>query len=359
MKSNANRCGIFVASVLFTCALSTQIFAQQAAVSPDPAVIAPLAPESLLLDIVPYNDRLIAVGERGHVLINHQDREWRQASPVPVQSTLTRITTFGRRLWSVGHDSAIISSMDGGDSWFLQHFEPSAEEPLLDVLFINPNRGFAIGAYGRFMSTGDGGSTWQTERIADRVTSESIDWDALGQLRGDIETIPDDVELEADDDELLLDKGCYEFQECHLNKLLRLDDGRMMIAAERGYGYRSVDDGESWDAFAFPYTGSMFGLVEQGECIIAFGLRGHIQKSCDFGDSWRQFQTEGEQGLMGGMILPNGNALLVGNGATRIELTPDNEMERQYDRLGSDYAAVALDQQGNQVLVGEDGIIYE
>ena len=48
---------------------------------------------------------------------------------------------------------------DAGETWFIQHFEPEAQEPLLDVLFLNPNQGFAVGAYGRFMTTKMAGST--------------------------------------------------------------------------------------------------------------------------------------------------------------------------------------------------------
>ncbi|MFO7762944.1 MAG: hypothetical protein R6V61_04355 [Wenzhouxiangellaceae bacterium] len=342
-------------------AVSPDLPAQQQEIEPKPAIQARLADESLLLDVIRADEGFVAVGSRGHVLLSADGRDWRQAASVPVQATLTRVTRVGRRFWSVGHDATIISTTDAGETWFIQHFEPEAQEPLLDVLFINPNEGFAIGAYGRFMSTVDGGINWTTERLTDRVTSESIDWADTARRQGDIETLPDDDPgaLNSEEAERLVNKGCYEFGECHLNAIIQLDSDRLMITAERGYGFRSSDRGETWDAFRFPYTGSLFGLVEQQDCVLAFGLRGHVLKSCDFGDSWRDVPVEGEQTLMGGTVLGDGTAVLVGAGATRLRVEPDGGVQRDADQLGGDYAAVTADGDGELILVGEDGVEHE
>ncbi|MDX1626561.1 MAG: hypothetical protein R3323_08610 [Wenzhouxiangellaceae bacterium] len=344
---------------LWLVAVPAWLSAQDDAVEPQPAQRVPLADESLLLDVKRIDDRFVAVGARGHVLLSDDGRNWTQAEAVPVRATLTRVTGAGRRMWAVGHDATIVSSMDGGQTWFIQHFDPEAEEPLFDAAFLDPDTGYAIGAYGRFMSTGDGGINWNTERLADRVVSEAIDWQAFARQQDDIDTLPDDYELPSGEDASdFIDKGCYEFDECHLNAILVLDEERLMIAAEGGYGYRSTDGGETWESFRFPYPGSMFGLVRQQDCILAFGLRGNIQKSCDFGDSWSRLEVEGEQTLLGGTRYPDDRVVLVGSGATRITITPDGASSRASDRLGSDFAAVAL--AGNDlILVGEDGVRHE
>jgi len=336
------------------------LFAQDDSVEPKPAIQAPLADQSLMLDVIDHDGGFVAVGSRGHVLLSEDGRDWRQASSVPVQATLTRVTQFGRRLWAVGHDATIISSTDAGETWFIQHFDPEAQEPLLDVLFLNPNQGFAVGAYGRFMTTRDGGINWESGRLTDRVTSEAIDWAGLASAQGDIETIPDEFQ-DGDDVDPKEDAnlGCYEFGECHLNAIIQVDPDSLMIAAERGYGFRSTDEGETWEAFRFPYTGSMFGLLQQQECLLAFGLRGHIQKSCDFGNNWDEIPVDSQQTLMGGKITRDGAALLVGAGATKLRLYPDGRIERDADQLGSDYAAVALAEDDGLVIVGEDGVSYE
>lgn len=327
---------------------------------PQPAIQAPLADESLLLDVVSHDDGYVVVGSRGHVLLSSDGREWRQAQAVPVQSTLTRVESLGRRLWAVGHDAVIISSSDGGENWFIQSWDPEAQEPLLDVLFLNPNEGFAVGAYGRYMTTVDGGINWEVGRLTDRVTSEAIDWAAVARQQGSVETVPEEFQEDdgngSPEDEV--NKGCYEFGECHLNALLHLGDGRMMIAAEAGYGFRSRDEGETWEAFRFPYPGSMFGLLEQRGCVVAFGLRGHIQKSCDFGETWDEVPNENQQSLLGGDVRSDGTAILVGSGATRVALDPAGGFTVEADQLGSDYASVVAAADG-LILAGENGVRHE
>ena len=115
---------------------------------------APLASQSLLLDITKINpSTLVAVGERGHILLSSDGQQWQQAS-VPVQSTLTAVyfvdETHG---WAVGHDATILATIDGGLSWQIQQYLPKVEKPLLDVLFSDKDNGIAIGAYGLFYRT--------------------------------------------------------------------------------------------------------------------------------------------------------------------------------------------------------------
>jgi len=43
-----------------------------------------------------------------------------------------------------------------GETWTQQFAAPAEQRPLLDVLFVNKDTGFAIGAYGAFYETGDG-----------------------------------------------------------------------------------------------------------------------------------------------------------------------------------------------------------
>lgn len=355
-NKHTNLCAL---ALLVPVLMPLQLLAQEGSIEPQPAIQAPLADQSLMLDVIRHDDGFVAVGSRGHVLLSEDGRQWRQASAVPVQATLTRVAQYGRRLWAVGHDATIISSTDAGETWFIQHFEPEAQEPLLDVLFLNPNQGFAIGAYGRFMTTGDGGINWDSSRLTDRVTSEAIDWSSLAGEQGDIETIPDEFQDDDTDPREDANLGCYEFGECHLNAIIQIDSDRLMIAAERGYGFRSTDEGNTWEAFRFPYTGSMFGLVQQQNCLLAFGLRGHVQKSCDFGRNWEEVPVDSQQTLMGGKVAEDGAAVLVGSGATKLSLYPDGRIERDADQLGSDYAAVALAEDGGLVIVGEDGVTHE
>ena len=70
---------------------------------------------------------------------------------------------------AVGHDTTILHSTDSGLTWEIQFQDPEREMPLLDVLFINESEGFAIGAYGTYLTTFDGGKNWEDELISDSL----------------------------------------------------------------------------------------------------------------------------------------------------------------------------------------------
>ncbi len=334
---------------------------------PSPAVRVPLADESLILHVIETPQGLVAVGERGHVLLSEDGKTWTQAEFVPVHATLTRVTYADERLWAVGHDSAIIHSYDFGQTWTIQHFEPSWEQPLLDVHFFDGDNGVAIGAFGLFMRTEDAGRHWDVLNMADLVVSEAIDWEAAARAQLEEQAasgsgVDDESAWETGDEFAMgFDRGCYEFMECHLNALIDLGDGRLMVAAERGYGFRSVDDGQSWESFRFPYSGSMFGLLYMGrDKVLAFGLRGHVQRSYDFGATWTVLNTGLESTLMGGTLDRQRRALMVGSGAARLLYDPDTgRFDLTEDRLGSEYASVVVMPDGTIVLAGADGLSYE
>ena len=100
------------------------------------SVIAPLASQSLLLDGVTVGNRLIAVGERGHILVaEDSSRSWVQ-SKVPTQATLTGVYFHDKNLvWAVGHDAVILRTTDGGKHWTRVHYAQQEEAPLFDVWF--------------------------------------------------------------------------------------------------------------------------------------------------------------------------------------------------------------------------------
>lgn len=355
-----------LALVCYLLWLASAVQAQPAHEMPRPADRAPLASKGLVLDMVRTPQNWVAVGERGHVLLSTDGITWEQAQFVPAQATLTRVAYVDERLWAVGHDSTILHSYDYGQTWALQHFEPEWEQPLLDVHFFDRRSGVAVGAFGLYMRTEDGGRNWAVLDMADLVVSEAIDWEAAAQAAGDMDEFGDD-DLWLDDDDWMdddsfgFDQGCYQFMECHLNAFLDLGNGRQMIAAERGFGFRSVDSGETWESFMFPYQGSMFGLLaDSDERIVAFGLRGFVQKSDNFGDDWEVLDFGLRSTLKGGVRVDDRRVLLVGSGSTRLLLDlTTGTAEVSEDRLGTDLVAVALGPDGKILLGGADGLSHE
>jgi len=277
-----------------------------------PAEPMPRAIESLILDLAISGTRRIAVGERGHVLISDDGREWRQVADVPTRATLTSVVARGDDAWAVGHDGVIIHSRNAGRTWRLVHSNPYVAGtddpyngvPLLDVFFIDDDRGFAIGAYALMLRTEDGGETWTAVTLP-----KSGPMVAAEVPEGDGQEEEDDGSWLMDADELTIDEEA----DPHLNAMARLDDGTLFIVAERGAGFRSVDGGETWERRTLPYDGSMFGLLAfDSSRLLAFGLRGNALESTDGGLTWSAVDTGTPLSLFGGVALDNGGAILVG-----------------------------------------------
>ncbi|HRQ65485.1 MAG TPA: hypothetical protein PKZ76_11610 [Xanthomonadaceae bacterium] len=322
-----------------------------------PAETMPLAQRSLLLAVTQSAQRAIAVGERGHVLLSESRSDWRQAQHVPTRSTLTAVAAVGNRIWAVGHDQVILHSADGGETWGIQHVspwtpenadDPGASAPLLSVLFLDEDNGFAVGAYGLLMRTFDGGLSWQREDLVQASDDGGVP-DEDGDDNGD------DNGWTFSDDDLTLD----EEDDPHLNAIVRTGDGSLFIAAERGAAFRSTDGGETWERISLPYDGSMFGAIGyDGRHVVVFGLRGNAFDSKDLGDSWKRLETGVELSLMGGAPLADGGAVLVGaNGVVLTRSAGEAGFRRSMHPDGVVLAS-ALPIGGSRqiVVVGENGV---
>jgi photosystem II stability/assembly factor-like uncharacterized protein len=271
----------------------------------------PLATESMLLDVTRLGQRLVAVGERGHVVYSDDGSTWEQAETVPARSTLTTVFAIGGRLYAAGHDAVIITSGDRGKTWSLQYFDPDRLQAFMDIFFTDEQNGVAMGSYGLYLVTSDGGRNWEESAV---------------------------------DEE----------NEYHLNGMIRYADGRRMIAGEAGYSYRSFDDGETWELLDLPYPGSMWGALKTATgCAVFFGLRGHAMESCDFGDTWTELPTGTESSITGAA---EHQGLVVFAGNSGSVLTWAGRHFTQYKHSsGVDFAAVLPMGGGLFLLVGEDG----
>lgn len=273
----------------------------------------PLATESMLLDITRVGDTLVAVGERGHITTSKDGETWRQAEIVPTRSTLTSVFSKGDRLWAAGHDAVILTSGDSGKTWSREFFDPERQQAVMDIVFTDKNNGVAIGSYGLYLETSDGGKNWEEVRV---------------------------------DEE----------RDFHLNSMLVFRDGRRIIAGEAGYSYRSFDDGETWELIDMPYQGSMWGALKtENDCVLFYGLRGHIVESCDFGSSWTEIETAAENSISGA-VDHEGMVLLAANSGTILIRDDGQGFTTYHHSSGVDFASVLSLGDGNFLLVGEDGV---
>lgn len=290
--------------------------AQESNIQPQPAELMPLAAgKSLLLDVVDTGKRLVAVGERGHIIGSLDGESWVQV-PTPTRATLTSVSfPDASNGWAVGHDAVILRSRDGGRSWIIQNFEPELEKPFLDVLFLNNRHGIAIGAYSLMYVTHDGGDTWQE-----------------------------------------LDTPIRE-DEWHFNAITRLNNGNLFIAGEAGTLAISSDNGESWESVDSPYESSMFDVAPFGDGgVLIAGLRGNVFYAEDAADpEWEKLELNSENSLIGAAQLSNGEIVMVGiNGVIYTSSDGLQNIRTLKNPVGITLASVQ-EVDGALVVVGEAG----
>ncbi|MDH2433885.1 YCF48-related protein [Pokkaliibacter sp. MBI-7] len=185
--------------------------------------------------------------------------------------------------------------------------------PLLDVLFVTPEIGMVVGAYGQIARTEDGGKSWHS-------------WQSQ------------------------MDNPDHN----HYNALVRLDSGRLLLAGEAGLLMSSDDQGSSWQRLDSPYEGSYFGLLSAGADTYLLGLRGHVFVSEDQGDSWQPVKLDTALTTNAGLF-SDGQLAIVGNSGLMISGQPGQPLTTATlpgRRTHSAIAAVP----GYWVVAGEGGL---
>jgi photosystem II stability/assembly factor-like uncharacterized protein len=239
-----------------------------------PALASPLAAHAVLLGAALAGQRVVAVGERGIVLLSDDAvAHWRQAS-VPTSVTLTAVRFVdAQHGWATGHSGVVLATADGGETWVRQLdgkaaaqlvldeaqtrgdaaavknaqrlVADGADKPLLDLHFFDAQHGIVVGAYNLAFMTEDGGRSWKP----------------FGQLLDNPKAL-------------------------HLYTV-RAQGTTLVIAGEQGLVMQSQDAGKHFTRLDTPYKGSFFTaeLPAPGEIVLA-GLRGNAWRSTDAGATW-------------------------------------------------------------------------
>ena len=303
------------------------------------AVIAPLASQSLLLDGIAHNEKLVVVGERGHILISRLGKSWQQVN-VPTRSTLTAVYFIDEKTgWVAGHDAVILRTTDGGNKWQRVYYAPEDEIPLLDIWFSDAEHGIAIGAYGLYLISSDGGKTWTQGKL-----------NVIDEPPND-EEIADETRIDDDDD-------FVDSYDLHLNSITKSGSGKLYIVAEAGRIYRSDDNGETWKELPSPYIGSFFGILSlDNDSLLVFGLRGHLYRSDDAGMTWVEIDTHTKEMLTNGKRMKDGTIYITGLGGTLL-ISSDGGNNFATMNLGNrnGYTALINNVSNELITIGDNGV---
>jgi photosystem II stability/assembly factor-like uncharacterized protein len=326
----------------------------------NPAIMSDLAARSVLTDVTTAGTRMVAVGERGIILLSDDNgATWRQVM-VPVSVTLTAVQFVTPKTgWVTGHCGVVLKSEDGGITWnkqldgkmvadiVLKSAQKQAvktqaacipgkekelkeklayadrlladgpDKPFLDLYFENETNGFIIGAYNLIFRTNDGGNTWAP-------------W---------MEHVENQMEL-------------------HLYDIQAIGDD-LYIAGEQGLLLRSSDGGEAFKALPSPYDGTFFGCVSPGENrVLVFGLQGNAFLSIDRGMSWQKVDTGVSFSVSTGMKATDGRLILLTlDGQVLMNTNKECTSFKPLKKLFVPFSGIDESTNGSLILVGARGVM--
>jgi len=278
-----------------------------------PAKASALAINSPLSGMARAGERVIAVGQRGHILFSDDSgKHWQQAA-VPVSADLTAVNfPTATQGWAVGNDGVVLHSSDAGATWQKQldgrqigalldkHYtelanaqpgneqwpqlamegqrlaEQGADKPLLDVWFANDKVGYVVGVFNLILRTEDGGQNWTPYQ--DRTDNP---------------------------------------QGFHLNAIAFTGDA-LYIAGEQGLLLKWDDNSQRFTAVPTPYQGSFFGVLGKPGEVLVYGLRGNVLRSIDGGQHWTALETGLHVSVTAGLIDAAGNYRLFTQGGQML-----------------------------------------
>lgn len=273
-----------------------------------PAQMSALAPKRLLNGAALAGKRVVAVGQRGHIVYSDDaGRTWKQAT-VPVSADLTAVHfPTATKGWAVGHAGVVLATSNGGASWVKQldgraaakvmvdyyaqrppqqasgnpeqaaklvedikrFASEGADKPFLDVWFENETTGYIVGLFNLIFRTSDGGKSWIP--LFDRTDNPKL---------------------------------------LHFYAIRPVGD-ELYIAGEQGLVLKLDRQSDRFRAVVTPYDGTYFGITGKPSALLVFGLRGNAYRSSDGGASWVKVETGVPVGLAGATLLADGRIVLV------------------------------------------------
>lgn len=347
--------GLFLALALpFSLSSQAQALTVGSALE-SPAMQVPNAARAVFTGVTRAGARLVAVGERGLILLSDDNgQQWRQAR-VPVSVGLTAVEFVdAQHGWAVGHAGVVLASRDGGENWELQLdgtraaqlelqaaqaalantadadlaearvqtaerlVSDGADKPFLNLHFSDAEHGLVIGAYGMALQTRDGGRSWQS---------------IVGQI----------------DNPMGL----------HLYAVAQ-QGSDWYLAGEQGFLARSADAGHHFEQLESPYEGTFFTLVPRRDgSLLLGGLKGNAFLISAAGNSIEPLAVPMPVSFSDGVRMDDGRVLLANQaGAIFAVAAAGNQLQLLAPPQGKPLSALTQAADGSLIAAGFTGLSH-
>ncbi|MCY0967287.1 WD40/YVTN/BNR-like repeat-containing protein [Parathalassolituus penaei] len=299
-------CGLLLAAGIAVATVAEPPKAGLAEADQRPALASAQGQHAAVLDVAAAGKRLVAVGERGLIMLSDdQGQSWKQAQ-VPVSVSLTSVSFVDDQFgWAAGHYGMVLATRDGGQHWEVQLdgsraarlvlddvrsradgssdqrllravgnaqrlVEDGPDKPFLDIYFSDRQNGLVVGAYGLIFATTDGGISW-------KPLNSQID-----------------------------NPG-----ERHLYSIASADH-QLWLAGEEGLLFRADQQQPlQFERLSTPYDGSFFTVSAAAGRVVVAGLRGNAFESTDNGTNWETLSVPSEASIIASEVGSQGELLLV------------------------------------------------
>ncbi len=176
-----------------------ELHAQQRLVIPD---------GDRIVDIAKANDAMVAIGQSGEGYRLATGTLQPTAAKIKLEESaigLSAVAGFSDRMWLANSaGDAVYRTLDNGDTW--QKIATGFSLPIRKLVFLDGNRGWAIGELGNILATRDGGESWWIQRpggsrvgalfLAEEATY--IPWGAIAYCATELKRITTLVVFEED-----------------------------------------------------------------------------------------------------------------------------------------------------------------
>ncbi|MEM5310357.1 YCF48-related protein [Paraburkholderia sp. JHI869] len=280
------------------------------------------AEHSMVLGAALAGKRIVAVGERGVILLSDDNGEhFRQAQDVPANATLTSVAfADAQHGWAVGHWGVVLHTDDGGEHWREQRADTSVDQPLFSIAFRDEKHGWAVGLWSLLITTDDGGATWKTQQPGESAAAGKSGLNFFSVFAGP-------------------EKDVY-------------------IAAEQGTVLKSTDDGANWQTLHTGYKGTLWsGVVAPDHTVYVGGLRGNLFASQDGGATWQSVPSGASNSITSLVASATSVAGVALDGYVTVKQAGASGFVAKQLPGRDALTALVLKNDGSPVLFSKDGVV--